>query len=196
MRRVAKPALAVLICLVLLSACGGLTRTAPDGDLADRLRSLEEAQQHGEFGSIRGYLYLMQPALPLPLTDWPVILIPLTPTLEQAVIQAHAAFIRNGRTPLTAEALDRVRQPIITAIDHLEASGRKALIRRVQTETGDEPRFTFPDVPPGRWLLLTELRSKISVLLWAVPVTVTKGAQTRQSLNDKEIWLEGLTAAE
>jgi hypothetical protein len=138
----------------------------------------------------------MQPALPIPLKDWPVILIPLTPSLEQAVIQAHAAFIRNGRTPLTAQALGRVRQPIITTIDHLEASGHKALIRTAQTETGDEPQFTFPDVPPGRWLLLAELRSKISVVLWAVPVTVTKGAQTWQSLNDKGIWLEGLTVAE
>lgn len=185
-----------VVALTLLSACGGLTRTVSDDDLADLLRSLEEARQHGEVGSIGGYLYLMQPALPIPLRDWPVILIPLTPTLEQAVIQAHAAFIRNGRTPLTADALGRVRQPIITTIDHLEASGRKALIRTAQTETGVEPQFTFPDVPPGRWLLLAELRSKISVVLWAVPVTVTKGAQTWQSLNDKGIWLEGLTAAE
>lgn len=185
-----------VVALTLLSACGGLTRTGPDGDLADRFRSLEEAQQKGEVGSIGGYLYLMQPALPIPLKDWPVILIPLTPTLEQAVIQAHAAFIRDGRTPLTAEALGRVRRPIITAIDHLEASGRKAMIRTVKTETGTEPQFTFPDIPPGRWLLLAELRSKISVLLWAVPVTVTKDEQTWQSLNDKGIWLEGLTAAE
>lgn len=185
-----------VVAMTLLSACGGLTRTVPDGGLADLLPSLEEAQQKEEVGSIGGYLYLMQPALPIPLRDWPVILIPLTPTLEQAVIQAHAAFIRNGRTPLTAEALGRVRQPIITTIDHLEASGRKAMIRTVKTETGTEPQFTFPDVPPGRWLLLAELRSKISMLLWAVPVTVTKGAQTWQSLNDKGIWLEGLTVAE
>lgn len=189
MRRWVKGA---VVALALLSACGGLTRTGPDGELAELLQSVQEAQQHGEVGSIGGYLYLMQPALPIPLRDWPVILIPLTPTLEQAVIQAHAEFIRNGRTPLTAEALGRVRQPIITTIDHLEASGHKALIRTVKTETGTEPQFTFPDIPPGRWLLLAELRSKVSVLLWAVPVTVTKDKQTWQSLNDKGVWLEGL----
>jgi hypothetical protein len=165
-----------------------------DGDLAHLVRSLDEAQQKGEGGSIGGFLYLIHPALPTPLHEWPVTLIPLTPTLEQAVIQAHAEFIRNGRAPLTADALDRVRRPIIAQIDHLEASGHKALIRTAQTETGTEPKFTFQDVPPGRWLLLAEFRSKISVLLWAVPVTVTQGEQTWQSLSDKNIWLEGLLA--
>jgi hypothetical protein len=182
--------------LAFLSACGGLAGTAKEDDVSELLRTLAEAKQKGKVGSVEGFLYLFLPGPPTPLRDWPVRMIPLSPTLERAVTLSREQFARNGSIPLTAAALESARQPITDYLKRLEATGHKELIRRVNTETGTDPKFTFQDVPQGRWLLLAELPSKISVLLWAVPITVTEGQVTWQSLNDKSLWLEGVTAAE
>lgn len=179
--------------LVFLSACGGLAATNKDGDLSDWLRALHEAKQKGEVGTVEGYLYLFFPGPPIPLRDWPVTLIPLPPTLERTVTHAHEQFAKSGRIPLSAAALAQARQPITDYIKTLTATGHQEMIRTVKTETGADPKFAFQDLPPGRWLLLAELPSKISVLLWVVPVTVTPGVRTWQSLNDKSLWLEGVT---
>lgn len=179
--------------LALLAACGGgLTTRTTEGDVSEWLRSFDEAKQKGETGSVTGFLYLMLPGLPTPLRDWPVRMIPLTPTLEQAIRLSREQFERGGRAPLTAEALKQVTRPIADAITQIEATGHSELIRMVRTETGTNPTFTFQDVPQGRWVLLAELPSKLSVLQWAQPVTVGKGKQIQQSLNDTNIWLEGM----
>jgi hypothetical protein len=179
--------------LAFLTACGGLAGRTKDGDVPEWLRTLHEAQQKGEVGSVEGYLYLILPGPPIPLRDWPVTLIPLPPTLEASVSLARGQFARTGRIPLTADALRLAYQPITDYIKELTATGHKDLIRTVKTVKETDPKFTFQDVPQGRWLLLAQLPSKISVLLWVVPVTVTKGEVTWQSLNDKNLWLEGLT---
>lgn len=183
-----------VIGLAFLTACGGglATRTT-EGDVSAWLRSLDEAKQKGEVGSVTGFFYLMLPGPPTPMRDWPVRMIPLSPILEQAVSLSRGRFERGGHIPLTAEALKQATQPITDAITQLEATGHSELIRMVRTETGTNPTFTFQDVPQGRWLLLAELPSKLSVLLWAQPVTVSKGKQIQQSLNDTNIWLEGMT---
>lgn len=182
-----------VIGLVSLSACGGMAEKNVQGDLPTLLRSVNEAKDKREVGSVAGFLALMLPGPPIPLRDWPVTLIPLPPTLERTVSLSRAQFTRSGRAPLTVDALDLARQPITDYMKQLAAAGGSDLIRTVRTETGTDPKFAFQDVPQGRWLLLAELPSKISVLFWAVPVTVTKGEQTWQSLNDKSLWLEGLT---
>lgn len=182
-----------LVGLAFLSACGGLAERTKEGDVSEWLRTLDEAKQKGEVGSVEGYLYLFLPGPPTSLRDWPVTLIPLPPTLERAVSLAREQFARTGRMPLTADALRLAYQPIPDYMKMLQATGYTELIRTVNTDTGADPKFTFHDVPQGRWLLLAELPSKISVLLWAVPVTVTKGEVAWQSLNDKSLWLEGLT---
>ena len=179
--------------LAFLTACGGLAGRTQEGDVSEWLRTLDEAKHKGEVGSVAGFLYLMMPGLPTPLRDWPVRLIPLSPTLEKAVSLSREQFERGGRIPLTAEALKQAAQPIADTMKRLEATGHKELIRLVNTETGADPTFTFQDVPQGRWLLLAELPSTLSVLLWAQPVTVSKGQVTRQSLNDTSVWLEGMT---
>lgn len=182
-----------MICLLLLSACVGLPGRTEDQDLSALLRSLKEAGQKGEVGSVEGNLYLIMPGPPTPLKDWPVTLIPLSPALEATVAAAHAQFTQSGRTPLSAKALARVRESIATYPNGVTALGYSELIRTVKTAAAAEPKFSFQGIPHGRWLLLAELPSKISVLLWAVPVTVTTGDVTWQSLNDGNIWLEGLT---
>jgi hypothetical protein len=182
-----------LVSVAFLTACGRVAIAPPQHEIATLLGSIQEANQKGEVGSVGGYLYLILPGPPIPLRDWPVTLIPLPPTLEAAVAQSKERFMKTGRVPLTADALRQARQPITDYINHLVATGHQDLIRTVKTETGIDPKFTVQDVPPGRWLLLAELPAKVSVLLWAVPVTLTKGEQTWQSLNDKSLWLEGFT---
>jgi len=65
------------------------------------------------------------------------------------------------------------------------------LIRQARTETGDDAKFEFPEVPEGQWLLLVELPRPPALAVWVVPVTVTAGAATKQSLNDQTV-IEGL----
>jgi hypothetical protein len=190
MTRWATPA---VFALALLSACGGVAGTTREQEISLQLRSLTEADQRREVGTVEGYLYLREPGVPMPLKDWPVTLIPLPPTVEGAVTRAKAQFAAPGRVPLSARALAVAHRPITEYLTSLRAGGHETLIRRVKTETGENPKFTFQDVPQGRWLLLAELPSTVSVLLWAQPVTVTSGEVTWQSLNDQNIWLEGLT---
>lgn len=194
MGRAANVAIAAMTCLTVLSACGGLADRTTERELSAWLQTLDKGQQRGEGGSVEGYLYLFLPGPPTPLRDWSVTLIPLPPTLEHTVARAREQFIGSGRIPLTTEALAQARRPIDDYMKALAATGHAGLIRTVKTETGTDPKFAFQDLPPGRWLLLAEFPSNISVLLWTVPVTVMPGERTWQSLNDKSLWLEGLAS--
>jgi hypothetical protein len=146
----------------------------------------------GDVGSVEGHLFLLMPGVPTPLKNWPVRLIPLSPSLEATLGMSQERFTRGGGTPLSAQALARARRPIDDYLKEVAALGHSELIGSAMTGAL-EPKFTFQEVPQGRWLLLAELPSKISVLLWAVPISVAKGELTRQPLNDRNIWLEGLT---
>lgn len=182
-----------VVCGALLSACGGLAGNTREREISLLLQSLKEAEQKREVGRVEGNLYLAEPGVPTPLRDWPVMLIPLTPTLENAVSRAKKQFAANDRVPLSAKTLTMAHQPITNYLNELGASGRGELIRRTKTDPEGNPTFRFQDVPQGRWLLIAEMNSQISVLLWALPVTVTSGEIKWQSLNDKNTWLEGLT---
>jgi len=192
MRGWARSAVSGFVCLAFLSACGGLAAREQGQDLSGFLQSLREAKQKGEVGSVEGYVYLIMPGVPTPLKNWAVHLIPLSSGLEASVASAQERFARNGRTPLSVEALGQARRPIDDYLKEMARLGHAGLILPAKTGT-QEPKFTFNDVPVGRWLLMTELSSKISVLLWAHPVTVAKGDLVRQTLNDGNVWLEGLT---
>jgi hypothetical protein len=180
--------------LALLAACAGITeRSAREEDVAGLLRSLKEAQQRGEVGSVEGHLFLLMPGVATTLKNWTVTLLPLSPSLEAAVVAARERYERSGRAPLSAEALARARRPIEDSRDEITRLGYPDLIRTVKTET-QEPKFTFQDVPQGRWLVLAEFPSKVSTLMWASPVEIQSGQVTRRPLNDWTIWLEGLSS--
>lgn len=192
MRRWATQALSGVICLGLLSACSGLQDTRRGENLSGLLRAFVAAKQKGEVGSVEGHVFLTMPGVPTPLNNWPVMLVPLSPALETAIATTRDRFERSGRAPLSAEDLGRARRLIDAYVKEVITLGHPELVKT--TNTGEkEPKFTFADVPEGQWILTAELPSKISILLWAVPVTVTKGDATKQSLNDGNIWLEGLT---
>jgi hypothetical protein len=154
---------------------------------------MQSRKDHGEVGVVEGLLYLGRPGIPTPLRDEPVTLIPLPPELETVVAEARAQYAAGGFQPLPAGAFATAHQPITAAVRRLRTPAYRDLVRGVKASSAGDPEFRFQDVPAGRWLLLAELQSPISTLLWAVPVTVGSGATTRQLLNDDTIWIEGLT---
>ena len=178
---------------VLLSACATAPAPAgrPDPDLSAGVARLQASREQGRTGSVWGLLYLRQPGVPTPLKDWPVTLLPLTPELETAIQRVRQDYRTGDYAPLPFQTLNRLKQALDSRRAQLRDAGHGDLIRQVKTETGNDPRFEFRDVPEGRWLLLTELASPSSLAVWIVPVTVTAGNATKQSLNDHTV-IEGL----
>lgn len=175
--------------LLVMAGCAGVTRQEPDWQ--SMLQTVQARKDHSEVGAVEGLLYLGRVGVPIPLRDEPVTLIPLPPELETVVADARARYAAGGFQPLQTEAFVQAHQPITNAVTQLRALGNRDLVREVKTASAGDPEFRFQDVPAGRWLLLAELHSPISTLLWAVPVTIGARATTRQSLNDETIWIEG-----
>jgi hypothetical protein len=179
--------------LLLVAGCAGVAGGLQDRGWQSIAQTVQAHKDHAEVGIVEGLLYLGRPGIPTPLFDAPVTLIPLSPGLETAVADARARYAAGGFQPLSTQAFAKAHQPITTAVRQLLASEYRELVREVKTASSVDPEFRFQGVPAGRWLLLAELHSPISTLLWAIPVTVTAGATTRQPLNDQTIWIEGLT---
>ncbi|MBI2883485.1 MAG: hypothetical protein HYY11_06220 [Candidatus Methylomirabilis oxyfera] len=180
---------------ILLSACATIPETGrpgPDPDLPAMLTRLQAHREQGRTGSVSGFLYLREPAIPIPLKDWLVTLLPMTPRLERAVQRTREAYRDGGYAPLPFQTLDQLKQALAGYSTQLQNAGRGDLIRQTRTETGDDPKFEFREVPEGRWLLVAELPSPPSLAVWVVPVTVTAGTAAKQSLNDQTV-IEGLT---
>lgn len=180
-----------VLTITILSACASTARS-PDLDNAPSILStLQEAQRAGRTGSVDGFLGLYPPGAPVPLNDWPVMLLPADPKLEAAIAALHHTYLTQGSAPLSPAQLQQARQLLRDATERVRRVEPPALIQIARTDQG-EPQFRFPSVPEGRWLLIAELTTKRSALLWAVPVIIRPGQQVHQSLNDGSVWLEGL----
>lgn len=178
--------------IMLVSACATMSETGrPDPDLPVTLMRLQAHREQGRTGSVFGFLYLREPGVPIPLKDWAVVLLPLTPGLEAAVQRARQAYRAGGYAPLPFQTLDQLTQALDRYSAQLRDAGHGDLIKQTRTETGDDPKFEFREVPEGRWLLLAELPSPSSLAVWVVPVTITAGIASKQSLNDQTV-IEGL----
>ena len=178
---------------LLISACATMPPAGrPDPDLPATLARLRAQREQGRTGSVWGFLYLREPGVPTSLKDWPVTLMPLTPGLEATVQHVRQAYQTGGYVPLPFQTLDHLKRSLDAYRIQLRDAGHGDLIRQVRTETGNDPKFEFREVPEGRWLLLAELPSPPSLAVWAIPVTVTSGEAARQLLNDRTV-IEGLT---
>jgi len=180
------------LCLAALWGCGRFAEQTHRPDTAALFRSLKEAGAAGRTGTIQGSLYLVHPGLPTMLREWSVTLLPLSPDQEAAISQAHERYLRTGREPLPADLFQGARRLLERLATQAKESGYGELVRITKTDT-KEAKFVFSDVPEGRWLLTAELPGKLSMLLWASPVTVTAEKMTVRLLSDATIWLEGLT---
>lgn len=169
-------------------ACAHLSSPPVDPNLLSSLRANAAA---GQTGSVDGYVVLFNAGVPTPLYDWPVTLLPSSPRLEAAIAAFAERYRKAGPAPLAPEERDQAERLLRQAHQQMGQAGYSNLIRTVRT-TGAEPQFTFPDVPAGRWLLVAEISTRQSRLLWAVPITVQPGQSLHQSLTDRTLWLEGL----
>jgi hypothetical protein len=180
----------ILLSIPILAGCAARHAAADRQELTAALQSFREAEAAGRTGTITGNFYLLYPAIPTILRDRPVTLLPLTPGLEAAINEAGDRYA-GTREPLSPEALAPARRLLDDASSAVKPLGGEKLIKTTRTDP-KEASFTFADIPEGRWLLTAEFETPYSVLLWAVPVTVTAGHNTRQRLNDGNVWLEGL----
>jgi hypothetical protein len=177
---------------MVMSGCAMMPPAGgPDPDLPATIAQLQAHREQGRTGSVWGLLYLREPGVPTPLKGWPVTMLPLTPELEAAVQQTQEAYRAGGYAPLPDQTLSRLQQTLNRYRQQLSHAGHDDLIRQARTETGEDPRFEFREVPEGRWLLLAALPSPPSLAVWIVPITVTAATATRQSLNDLTV-IEGL----
>ncbi|WP_107562743.1 hypothetical protein [Candidatus Methylomirabilis limnetica] len=177
---------------MLLSACATVSQTGrTESDLQATLARLQAHREQGRTGSVWGFLYLREPGVPTPLKDRAVTLLPLTPGLETTIHRVRQTYRDGGYAILPFQTLDQLKQALDSYRTQLKDAGRGDLIRQTRTDTADDPKFEFSAVPEGRWLLLAELPSPPSLAVWIVPVTVTAGAATKQSLNDQTV-IEGL----
>lgn len=174
----------------LLYACAATLPQLHGQEPRATLDSLEAARQAGRTGSVTGYLYLLHPGVPTIIRDRPVTLLPVSPALEAAVTALQQQYSRN-RDPLPPAELEQARRLLSDAREAVSTLGHAELIQTATTDM-KEAAFTFDAVPEGRWLLLAEFHSPLSLLLWASPVSVQAGQPTHLRLNDDTIWLEGI----
>lgn len=179
------------LALTALTGCAGIGHDPGPAADAAYLATIVEYQVSGKTGTVVGRLYLAQPAIPTPLMNWTVTLLPLSPEQESALNQVRSPYLDGGREPLSPDRFEAAR----SFLNRLQvAAGDQqspGLVRSATTNRVDAA-FTFPDVPEGRWVLIAELPGKVSTLLWASPITVTATKTTVILLNDSAIWLEGL----
>lgn len=190
MIRHVRVALSVLT-MTTLSACAITARSPDSNHLPSVLSALHEAQRTDRTGSVDGFLALYPAGAPVPLHDWPVMLLPATPELEAAIAAFHHTYLAQGPAPLSPAQLQQARQLLRDAAERVRRVEPRSLIQTAKTGQ-EEPRFQFLSVPEGRWLLIAELTAKRSALLWAVPVIIRPGQQVHQSLNEGSVWVEGL----
>lgn len=177
---------------MLVSACATIPETVrQDPDLPTTVARLQAHREQGRTGSVWGFLYLREPGIPTSLKDHLVTLLPLTPEMETAVQRTRQAYRAGDNAPLPFQTLEQLKLALNSYATQLRDAGRGDLIRQIHTETGEDPKFEFLEVPEGRWLLLAELPAPPSLAVWVVPITVTAGTATRQSLNDQTV-IEGL----
>lgn len=170
---------AIAAAAIGLAACATVTtpppKETPQTRLQQTVQTMLANQAAGSTASIAGTGFVTAP-IAVPLADGEVTLVPLTPDLDRALAALQRQWLNGKRHPLPFDAY-RTALAILTA--HRNAVGQaggEALIRF--TRTNGKGSFRFEGVPEGPWLLLADLRSSISILLWALPVTVQGKQET------------------
>lgn len=191
-------AVAVAVAIVGLTACATVTtpppQDTPQARFQETVQTLLTNQAAGSTASLAGSGFVTGP-IAVPLADGEVTMIPLTPDLDKALAVLQRRWLDGKRQPLPYDAYR-------TAIDILTAhriavaqAGGEALIRFARTD--GKGSFHFEDVPEGPWLLLADLRSTVSILLWAHPVMVRAKQDTPPIfLIDGNLLLEARTESD
>ena len=184
-RRVA----ALAAVMLSLAACAGPAATRPAGEnpLQRAVQSLLARQAEGQLGAIRG-VGSVKASVEVFLANGEVALIPSTPQLEQDMRRFHRRWLEGRRQPLPFREANETFRLLTVQRAGLAKLGGQSLLRFAKTDA--QGRFTFEQVPAGRWLAVTDISGPVSALLWAVPVEVMAGQTTRLSLSDASVLLE------
>jgi len=195
---------ALLPALLVLTACAGkVTTTAPSGapsakrqpasvsPLPGIVQVLLANQAAGRIRTIGGVGYVTAP-IAVPLANGEVSLIPSTPDLEAALARLQRRWLNGKRLPLPYEAFQTAFTRLTAHRVQIGQAGGEALIRFATTD--ERGAFRFEQVPEGRWLLVADMSSPVSILLWAVPVEVGPEDPPLLFLVDGAILLEARSA--
>ena len=202
----------ILVAAILLgvSACAtpqaaheqGVPPAAPGGDGEQRqiaalkasLQTLQTSESAGRTGTLKGVGTInVSPAPPLLLATSSFSLIPSTPDLEALLDQIGRAWREGRRRPVSNPEFQAAFGLLDRHVLAVRALGGGAFIREAQSD--DKGGFTFDNVPEGRWLLVTELQTPVSALVWAIRGRVIVGKTTFVKVSETNVWIEGHRSA-
>jgi hypothetical protein len=189
---------AIAAAVIGLAACATVTPTAskgtPEARLKETVQTLLAKQAAGSTATLSGTGFVTAP-IAVPLAEGEVTMVPLTPDLDRVLAGLQRKWMNGKRQPLP---FDDYRTALALLTDHRIAVGLvggESLIRFARTDK--KGTFRFEGVPEGPWLLLADLRSPVSILLWALPVTVqAKQEAPPVLLVDGNILLEARTESD
>ncbi len=164
--------------LLGLAACAGPMTTPPtaatpppvtEDPVQRTVRELLANQAAGRVHSISGVGFVLAP-IAVFLANGEVSLLPLTPDLESRLARVQHRWLAGRRQPLPHEAFQIAFALMTAQRAAVGRAGGETLIRFAPTD--DKGQFRFQEVPEGRWLLVADMSSEVSTLLWALPVEV------------------------
>ena len=169
---------AMAAAVMSLAACASVTTLSPQEAAQTRLRETVQTllanQAAGSTATVGGSGFVMAPIV-VPLANGEVTLVPLTPDLDRALAVLQRQWLDGKREPLPTDTYKTALAVLTAHRIAVAQAGGESLIRFAQTDK--KGMFRFEGVPEGPWLLLADLRSSVSILLWAYPVKVQAGEE-------------------
>jgi hypothetical protein len=191
---------ALAAALLSLTACAGPATTAPkppveakpaaENPLQLAVKRLLANGADGQVGSASGAGFVTAP-IAIFLADGEVSLLPNTPELEAALAPFQRRWRERRRQPFPFQEFQAAFALLTAQRTAVARLGGETLVLFAKTD--DRGRFHFERVPAGQWLLVADMSSPASILLWVVPVEVSPGGDTQAFLVDSNILLEATT---
>ena len=123
----------------------------------------------GRVKTVSGAGYIVGP-IAIAMAHGEVSLIPSAPALEATLAKLQNRWLAGRRQPLPFEAFQNAFVPLTQQRIAVGRAGGESLIRFASTD--EQGRFRFEGVPQGRWLLVADMSSPVSTLLWALPIQI------------------------
>ena len=183
------------VLLGLLACAGPVTKATPSAErkpdaensVQRTVQGLLANQAAGRVRTVQGLGYVTAP-IAVPLANGEVTLLPSSPDLEVALAKLQRQWLTGRRRPLPYETFQAAFAALTAQRIAVGRAGGEAFIRFASTD--DSGKFSFAQVPEGRWLLVADMSSPVSTLLWALPVEVREQDPPPLFLIDGSLLLE------
>lgn len=146
---------------------------AAAAQLKDVVQTLLANQAASRTRDVAGTAFVLAP-IAVPLGNAEVRLIPLTRQIETSLASFQRRWQHGKRQPLPFHDYQAAVAVLTAHRMAVGLAGGESLVRFAQTD--DKGQFRFDAVPEGAWLLIADMPSSVSVLLWAVPIDVVVNA--------------------